>query len=66
MPFCTAYGGVVQREAVRAGADWFVEDFGELTAALKQHSIAFIGSGELVPAALLARPVRRPWWPITA
>ena len=45
MLFCPGYGGVVQREAVTAGADWFVNDFGELTAALKQHSVAFIGSG---------------------
>jgi hypothetical protein len=41
------YGGVVCREAVRAGADWFVRDFSELSAQLKQHSVAFIGSGKL-------------------
>lgn len=28
------YGGVVARERVRAGADWFVTDFAELLAAL--------------------------------
>lgn len=28
------YGGVVAREAVRVGADWFVTDFAELLAAL--------------------------------
>ena len=28
------FGGVVEREKVRAGADWFVRSFGELEAAL--------------------------------
>jgi phosphoserine phosphatase len=28
------FGGVVVREKVKAGADWFVTDFDELTAAL--------------------------------
>jgi phosphoserine phosphatase len=28
------YGGVVEREAVKAGADWYVTDFADLVAAL--------------------------------
>ncbi len=32
------YGGVVAREAVRVGADWFVTDFAELLAALPPAS----------------------------
>ena len=30
------FGGVVQREAVREGADWFVYDFDEMREVLKQ------------------------------
>jgi hypothetical protein len=41
------YGGIVVRDAVRDGADWFVDDFDDLTQALKRHQVAFIGSGEL-------------------
>ena len=33
------------REAVRAGADWFISDFVVLANALKRHQVAFIGSG---------------------
>ncbi len=40
------YGGVVVRDAVRDGADWFVNDFEDLTQALERHQVAFIGSGE--------------------
>lgn len=40
------YGGVVVRDAVRAGADWFVNDFEDLSQALERHQVAFIGSGE--------------------
>jgi hypothetical protein len=39
------YGGVVVREAVHSGADWFVHNFADLTSALKRHQVTFIGSG---------------------
>lgn len=42
------YGGVVERQAVAEGADWHVRSFDELRNALAKHSVAFIGSGELV------------------
>ena len=34
------------RDAVRDGADWFVNDFEDLRQALERHQVAFIGSGE--------------------
>jgi hypothetical protein len=30
------FGGVVVRDSVKAGADWFVSDFAAMTAALKE------------------------------
>jgi glycerol-3-phosphate dehydrogenase (NAD+) len=41
------FGGVAQREAVAAGADWCVLGFDALNAALKRHRVAMIGSGEV-------------------
>lgn len=31
------YGGVVEREKVRVGADWFIQDFHVLTSVLQRH-----------------------------
>ena len=42
------YGGVVVRDAVRDGADWFVDHFDILSQALKRHQVAFIGSGKQI------------------
>ena len=33
------YGGVVEREAVVAGADWFVNDWADLEKALKRYKV---------------------------
>lgn len=41
------YGGEVRREAVVAGADWFVDDFDTLRSALMRYRVAMLGSGEL-------------------
>lgn len=38
----------MERQAVAEGADWHVRSFDELRNALAKHSVAFIGSGELV------------------
>lgn len=46
------YGGVVDRPAVSAAADWFVKDFGILQAALKRYKVAMIGSGAWACAAM--------------
>ncbi len=35
------FGGIIQREAVMAGADWFVYSFDEMTAALKRYKVTF-------------------------
>lgn len=55
------YGGIVQRPAVIAGADWFVHSFDELRAALKRHRVAMIGSGAWACAAakLMAENTKR-------
>lgn len=45
---CARYGGIVVRDAVRDGADWFVCDFDDLNQALKRHQVAFIGSGACI------------------
>ncbi len=36
------------RDAVRDGADWFVDHFDILSQALKRHQVAFIGSGKQI------------------
>ncbi|BDA43327.1 probable glycerol-3-phosphate dehydrogenase [NAD(+)], cytoplasmic at C-terminar half [Coccomyxa sp. Obi] len=54
------YGGVVVRDAVRDGADWFVNDFEDLSQALERHQVAFIGSGAWACAA--AKLVARNCW----
>lgn len=33
------FGGVVQRPAVASAADWYVQDFGVLSAALKRYTV---------------------------
>ena len=33
------YGGIVQREAVMEGADWFIMNHDELTNALKRYKV---------------------------
>jgi glycerol-3-phosphate dehydrogenase (NAD+) len=39
------FTGVVRREAVAAAADWCVDSFAVLQAALRRHQVAMIGSG---------------------
>ncbi|GAB4821168.1 hypothetical protein N2152v2_008214 [Parachlorella kessleri] len=39
------FGGVARRQAVMAGADWFVDSFDTLRAALQHYRVAMIGSG---------------------
>lgn len=40
-----------EREAVRAGADWYVRSHEELRKRLKRHRVAVIGSGAWACAA---------------
>lgn len=35
-----SYGGVIEREAVVAGADWFVNDWADLEKSLKRFQVA--------------------------
>ena len=49
--------------------DWFVTRFDELTQALRQHTVAFIGSGEPVLSSCIGHTpaFRLPWlWQIKA
>lgn len=46
------YGGIVERPAVEAAADWFVTDYSDLEAALKRYQVAMIGSGAWASAAV--------------
>lgn len=42
------FGGVVARDVVLQQADWFVNSFAQLHAALKRYQVAVIGSGMLL------------------
>ena len=55
------YGGVARRAAVVRGADWFVENFEVLRAALLRYRVAMVGSGAwaCAAAALVAENTRR-------
>ena len=55
------YGGVARRQAVVAGADWFVDSFDVLRAALRRYRVAMVGSGAWACAAvgLVAENTRR-------
>ena len=46
------FGGVARRQAVMAGADWFVDSFDTLRAALQHYRVAMIGSGGQAGAGL--------------
>lgn len=54
------YGGVVQRPAVAAGADWFVLSHDQLLGALRRYRVAMVGAGAWASAAarLLAQNTR--------
>lgn len=46
------FGGVVQRPAVAAGADWYVTNYQVLIDNLKRYKVAMIGSGAWACAAM--------------
>mmetsp|Transcript_6379 Transcript_6379/g.19796 ORF Transcript_6379/g.19796 Transcript_6379/m.19796 type:complete len:598 (-) Transcript_6379:3278-5071(-) len=46
------YGGVVERPAVKAEADWFVTDYSVLEASLKRYKVAMIGYGAWASTAM--------------
>lgn len=46
------FGGVVKRDAVMRGADWFVDDFNILKSSLKRYTVAMVGSGAWACAAV--------------
>eukprot|EP00775_Hariotina_reticulata_P002377 gene2377-2682_t len=46
------FGGVVQRPAVAAEADWYIYDYQQLLQALKRYTVAMIGSGAWACAAM--------------
>lgn len=46
------YGGVVERQAVAAEAEWFVYDYMDLLTALKRYKVAMVGSGAWASAAV--------------
>lgn len=50
------YGGVVEREAVVAGADWFVNDWADLEKALKRYKVKAVALRNPMPAAFAATP----------
>lgn len=54
------YGGVAQRPAVAAGADWYVLDHAQLFDALRRYKVAMVGAGAWASAAarLLAQNTR--------
>jgi len=45
------YGGVAQRAAVAAGADWYVLSHAELSRALTRYRVAMVGAGAWASAA---------------
>ena len=45
------YCGTVLRPEIAEGADWLVRDFGDLSRALMQYKVAFVGSGAWACAA---------------
>lgn len=45
------FGGVVQRPAVAAGADWYVFSHDQLTEALRRYRVAMVGAGAWASAA---------------
>ncbi|KAG1681299.1 hypothetical protein FOA52_007345 [Chlamydomonas sp. UWO 241] len=45
------YGGVAERENVKAGADWYVNDWSVLQASLQKYKVVMIGSGAWACAA---------------
>ncbi|KAI8466342.1 MAG: NAD-dependent glycerol-3-phosphate dehydrogenase N-terminus-domain-containing protein [Monoraphidium minutum] len=46
------FGGVIQRPAVAAGADWYVTDYQALVQNLKRYKVAMVGSGAWACAAM--------------
>ncbi|KIY91472.1 hypothetical protein MNEG_16492, partial [Monoraphidium neglectum] len=46
------FGGVIQRPAVAAGADWYVTDYKMLIDNLRRYKVAMVGSGAWACAAL--------------
>ncbi len=46
------YSGVVERPIVKANADWYVDNFDELTDALPRLKVAVVGSGAWACAAM--------------
>ena len=57
------FGGIAVREAVREGADWFVDDFGLLTDQVKGLSAALARSPTVAILANLPPVTRRRDWP---
>lgn len=46
------FGGVVERPAVAAEADWYVYSYDQLMATLKRYRVAMVGSGAWACAAM--------------
>lgn len=46
------YGGVVARERVKQGADWWVTDYQELIDSLPRFKIAMVGSGAFASSVM--------------
>ncbi|CAG9463212.1 unnamed protein product [Pedinophyceae sp. YPF-701] len=47
------FGGVVQRDAVAKGADWYIKSYDMLVNALERRKLAFIGSGAWACASMM-------------
>lgn len=46
------FGGVVERPAVAAGADWYIHSYNQLINTLKRYKVAMVGSGAWACAAM--------------